>query len=467
MSFACICLVLYNPFYIFDIGFEYSFSAVFGIASCNNAIQRGISILSLKSVVAKKIFDNRFIKKYFSASLAASLFTYIITAYYFYYFTPYSVLVNLFILPNIAVVVIFGFVVGIIGLFNLNIASFFSAPVFILLRLYEKISQVFVCIPFAKILTGHINILSVIFYLVWIFLFINMLSSFSKNFSIAKKYFVRFSILFVFYLAICIFIPKPSEITMLDVGQGDCFIINCGQTFIIDGGGKKTQEFGNNTGINILIPYLNYKAKDFIDAVFVSHSDADHIIGIIELIGEKRIGEIFLSNKIYDDELSQKLILKAKEFSVPITYLSAKDILNYKKASFYCIYPLENTSAQNNNDTSLVLKLNFEGKDILFTGDIEKDGEKEILLSGENIKSDILKLAHHGSKTSSTLEFLSKVNPSLAIVSTGLNNSYNHPSKEITNRLENLNIPLINTAESGAVTIRFAKDKFKIIKEIE
>ena len=131
------------------------------------------------------------------------------------------------------------------------------------------------------------------------------------------------------------------------------------------------------------------------------------------------------------------------------------------------MYPFENTKAENNNDTSLVLKLNLEGKDILFTGDIEKNAEQEILLSNENISADILKLAHHGSKTSSTLEFLKKVNPSLAIVSSGVNNSYGHPSKEIVQRLQDLNIPLINTAQSGAVAIKFlGSDKIKIIAQI-
>lgn len=470
LSFAGFCLLIFNPYYIFDIGFQYSFGAVIGIASCNSALQRGFSILSRKSIIAKKIFDNGFAKKYFSASIAASLLTYIVSAYHFYYFTPYSIFANLFILPNIAVVVGLGFIVGMVGLFNLHIASFFSAPIFILLRFYEKVSQFFAAMPFAKILTGHINIISVIFYLVWIFLFIDMLASFNKNFAAAQKYFCHFSIAFALYLAILIFIPKPSEITMLDVGQGDCFVINCGQTFVIDGGGKKSQDIGDNTGVNILVPYLNYKAKDFVDAVFVTHSDADHIIGIIELIGEKRIGQIFLSElakKFPGDELYQKLITKADEFSVPITYLKSSDVLNYKNANFYCVYPFENTAAKNNNDTSLVLKLNLADKNILMTGDAEKNGENEILLSGENIKSDILKLAHHGSKTSSTLEFLSKVNPILAIVSSGLNNSYGHPSQEIKERLKNLGIPLVNTAESGAVTIKFLDSKFKIIKEIE
>jgi DNA internalization-related competence protein ComEC/Rec2 len=467
LSFAALILLMYNPFYIFDVGFEYSFGAVFGIATCNFAIQRGFSLAALKIPELNLFLKNRFVEKYFSASIAASLFTFVVTLYYFYYFTPYSIFVNLFVLPNISLVVILGFAVGIIGLFCIEASSFLSAPIFLLLRFYEKVSQIFIALPFSKILVGYVNFAFIIFYLVWIFLLIFMLSSFNEKFTSAKKYFACYSIFFAFCIVIAIFFPKASEIVMLDVGQGDCFVVNSGQTFIIDGGGKRTQDIGNNTGVNILVPYLDYKAKNYVDAVFVSHSDADHIIGIIELLSKKNVGQIFLSEKISDDDLSQKLILEAEKFSVPIYYLKSGDDLKFNKADFYCLYPFENTKAENNNDTSLVLKLNLEGKDILFTGDIEKNAEQEILLSNENISADILKLAHHGSKTSSTLEFLKKVNPSLAIVSSGVNNSYGHPSKEIVQRLQDLNIPLINTAQSGAVAIKFlGSDKIKIIAQI-
>lgn len=466
LSFAGLLLMIFNPFCIFDIGFEYSFGAIFGIATCTHAIERGISLASLKFSVFKVLSDNYIIKKYFAASVAASLITYVVTAYYFFYFTPYSIFANLFVLPNIVFVVILGFIIGIAGLVSLDIASFMSAPVFLLLKFYEKVCEIFVSLPFSKILVGHVSVFFVVLYCMWIFLLIYMLSAFKEKFVTAKKYFFKFSIIFFFFIVIAVFIPESPEIIMLDVGQGDCFVINCGRIFVVDGGGKRTQAIGNNTGKNVLVPFLDYKAKNYIDAVFVSHSDADHIIGIIELLSNKCVGKIFLSEKINNDELSQKLFSEAEKFCVPIEYLKAGDVLPNKNFSLDCLYPFENTYAENNNDTSLVLKLNLSGTKILFTGDIEKNAEQEILSSGENISADILKLAHHGSKTSSALNFLEQVNPNLAIVSTGKNNSYSHPSKEITQRLKDLNIPLVNTAESGAVTIKILNGSIKIIREV-
>jgi competence protein ComEC len=251
---------------------------------------------------------------------------------------------------------------------------------------------------------------------------------------------------------------------MLDVGQGDCFVISSAkQTFIIDGGGKLTQAIGNNTGKNVLIPFLNYKAKNFVDAVFVTHSDADHIIGIIELVDNKQIGKIFLAeqikNKIYDDKLAKELVTRANKNNIPIEFLKSGDCLYNKDIIFNCVYPFddENTKDDNNNN-SLVMQTKIKGTKILFTGDIESSAEQEILKSNLDINSNILKLAHHGSKTSSQKEFLEEVNPELAIVSTGKNNPYGHPSKETVKTLDELNIPLLNTANAGAITIRICDD---------
>ncbi len=455
LSFCSLLLMLFNPFCIFDIGFEYSFGAVFGIAVFTEPIDRGLMLIGLKFLAIKFFRANKF----FAASIAASLITYLVNAYYFFYFTPYSIFINLFVLPSIALIVALGFIVGFIGLINLHLASFISAPILILLWFYEKLCEIFTLLPFSKILTGHVNLFFVSLYLMWLFLFISFLIGRPM-----KKYFYIFSSFFIFCIAIVFIIPKPTQITMLDVGEGDCFVINCGKVFVIDGGGKRTQDIGNNTGQNILIPFLDYKAKNFIDAVFISHSDADHITGIIELLESKRVGKIFLPQKFSDDELAQKLFAQAKKFSIPIEYLKAGDILSDKKFYFQCIYPFENTVANSNNDSSLVLKLHLPKTKILFTGDIEKDAEHEIL--SENISADILKLAHHGSKTSSTLEFLQKVNPTLALVSTGVNNYYSHPSDEVVQRLKDLNIELFDTAQCGAVTIKFLNDKIKISSEL-
>ena len=175
-----------------------------------------------------------------------------------------------------------------------------------------------------------------------------------------------------------------------------------------------------------------------------------------------------MSEKNFEDELYKKLIDVAREKNVEINYLKSGDSLANKNFILDCIYPFEKSKPNSNNNASLVLKLNLLGKKILFTGDIEKEAEQEILkYNNLDLKCDILKLAHHGSKTSSSLDFLLKVKPEFAIVSTGVNNIYSHPSKEVVERLNKLNLDLINTAESGAVRIKILNDGFKIIRQID
>jgi len=474
LAFGFLCLLIYNPFGIYNIGFEYSFGAVFGIATCTEQIDRGLLLLSLKikDLLLKKnisykfismidfIIENKFIKKYFAASCAASLITCCVTVFYFYYFAPYSIFINLFVLPNIALVVITGFLIGLIGLISLHIASFISGLVFVLLKFYELISRLFIALPCARILTGNCHVIIIIFYFIWLFLLIYMLNNFENKFVIIKKYFKIYSICLISLILLIKILPRAPEVIMLDVGQGDCFVINNKfKTYIIDGGGKRTQEIGNNTGVNILIPFLDYQAKNFIDYVFVTHSDADHIIGIIELLDAKRVGKIFVSSKIIHDDLYKLLLERANKNLIKLEFIKSHDILD----NFECIFPFENSLVKSSNDSSLVLKLKLKDTKILFTGDIESRGEQEILDLNLDIKSDILKLAHHGSKTSSQINFLEHVAPCLAIVSTGKNNSYGHPSQEVLASLKKFNIPVINTAESGAVRIKILeKNKTKI-----
>ncbi len=474
LGFAGIIILFLNPFSIFDMGFEYSFGSVFGIACFSQKIERGLVLLNLKFNWIKLLLENYFInkfidfKKYLSASIGAMLISNIITGFYFFYFAPYGFIANLFILPNMAFLILFAFLIGIIGLVNLNLAFFLSWPIVFLLKFFELVCKIFVRLPFAKILVGNINIFFVCLYFVWVYLLIWMLNSFKEKFLRAKKYFLRFSFGFIVLILICVLWPRNPEIIMLDVGQGDCFVIDCKNILVVDGGGKSTQEIGNNTGKNILVPFLDYKAKNFVDAVFVSHSDGDHVIGIIELLENKKVGKVYVSEKNFEDELYKKLIDVAREKNVEINYLRSGDSLANKNFILDCIYPFEKSKPNSNNNASLVLKLNLLGKKILFTGDIEKEAEQEILkYNNLDLKCDILKLAHHGSKTSSSLNFLLKANPEFAIVSTGVNNIYSHPSKEVVERLNKLNLDLINTAESGAVRIKILNDGFEIIRQIK
>jgi competence protein ComEC len=499
LSFVAMCMLIHDPFIILNISFEYSFGSVLGIILFAEPIEYFIDIIYLKinTFVSKQCFQKvsykkrydfikffldiidrliecKLIKKSFAASLAVSIVTYPITIYYFYYFTPYSILINLIIVPTMSFMLIMSIIVGIIGVVNLQLAKIISIFVVLLIKLYNFCCKIFVSLPLAKILVGAISIYTVLIYSIIVFIWLYIVTNtYNKNHLIKyKKHFALAVIILASINIIYRVIPKTPEVTILDVGQGDCFVINSSnQTYIIDGGGKSNQEIGNNTGANILIPFLDYKAKNNIDAVFITHEDADHIIGIIELLGNKHINQIFMteqmSKKLQSNELTQQLASHIEKFHIPVSFLSFDDVLSNKNIRFECIYPYKTTHINANNE-SLVLKTKIKDTDILFTADIEQQAEDDILKHHTNIKANILKLAHHGSKTSSKKEFIKKVDPEIAIVSAGKNNFYKHPSKETLKTLEEQHIPLFNTAKSGAIVIKINNNNaIKIIETVK
>jgi competence protein ComEC len=192
----------------------------------------------------------------------------------------------------------------------------------------------------------------------------------------------------------------------------------------------------------------------------MTHSDRDHVGGLIELIDYFQIDNIVLSyaykNKEEKGDLLKELINKAISKKINIVYLNEKDILRDRYISFETIYPLiDTTEFHNNNAYSLVLKLRYKDYDEIFTGDIEEQEEEKINNKyTDYLNSDIIKVPHHGSKSSSTKEFVEHVMPRVAVISSGRNNRFGHPHKDVVERYMKYGIPIFNTATDGAITIK-------------
>ncbi|MDR1150604.1 MAG: DNA internalization-related competence protein ComEC/Rec2 [Clostridiales bacterium] len=446
ISLTIIIFLTINPYFIYNLAFVYSFSSVLAIAILNKKIE--------------KLFNakNNFLKNYLISNISVNLITWMITAYYFFYITPYSIIANLIILPTMSFLMFFNFLTSILCVINLNLAKVSSVVIYSLLDIYELILKILTDLPYAKILTGKINIFYIILFLMLIYFFVNKL----------KKYFYISIFILITCFTFISFTESSLELTMLDVGQGDSFVIkNKNNFFVIDGGGNINHEIGNSTGVNILIPYLNYKVC-YKPYIFVSHSDADHITGIIELVKNKRVKEIYLPISFADDELSRELIKNAQESNILIKILKFNDNFWIKDTFFECLYPIKNIDFKNNNDSSLVIRVSFKNysQKILFTGDIESNSENDILNSNIDVQANILKIAHHGSKTSSSLEFILRVMPDIALISCKKNNTYGHPNKEVLDRLKNIDTKILNTSDNGAFIIKFLKNNTFDIKYV-
>ena len=253
---------------------------------------------------------------------------------------------------------------------------------------------------------------------------------------------------FLFALSIYVgFIDRGyTEVSFIDVGQGDsCFIQTDNMSSILIDGGDRS------CGTKILIPFFKYKSVMKLDAVFVSHLHDDHITGIEELINNRfKIAHIYMSDKVKQSKNYNEFENLVTTNNIPFTFMNDDDKISIDNITFTAI----NSSAEHSdeNELSLVLRLDCGTNSILFTGDISSSTESEIL-SDTDIDTDILKVAHHGSSGSSSIEFINAVSPELSVISVGENNKYHHPNDKTLLKYDFLDIPIVRTDYDGTISI--------------
>lgn len=422
---AATIILIFDPASLFDLSFLLSFSAVFFI---------GLWLESLKKEVkdSEDPKRSRFKKLFISAlliSLSATLGTLPLVIYFFHYIPLIGILTNILVTPFVCFIVLplllfFSFVYLLTGEFFIK--DILEGSQNFVIRIIEffssfKYSEITV-LPFPVIIVP-------LLYLVLFF------------FLVAKK---RFKYL---YLACFIFIiallaartERMPQITFLDVGQGDSSIIELsdGKVIVIDTG---------RDGIETSA-YLNYRAKRSIDVLILSHPHPDHTGGLRLLKENFRIKEIWDNGLlIYPEDISD----------IPRKSLKRGDYIHFNGCNFLVLHPykgfytLEDRYSYENN-SSLVIKVCINGTSVLFTGDVEKEAEADMVHLGEILDSDILKVPHHGSRYSSHGRFFELISPHISIISAGKGNPYGHPHREIFMNLRDSRF--FTTALSGSIKI--------------
>jgi competence protein ComEC len=240
------------------------------------------------------------------------------------------------------------------------------------------------------------------------------------------------------------------EVSFIDVGQGDAIFIKTPEKHqvIID--------FGSSQGINDLnkkIPWWNKK----IDLAIITHPHDDHIIGLIQIIKNYKVRNIMYTGIIFDSPAYLELLKEIEKKNIPLLIPQKNQSIKLgKDCNLDILFPWEsflNKEIDNLNNSSIISQLSCQNSKFLFMGDAEIEVENEILKKGINIKSNVLKIGHHGSITSSQQEFLEKVDPQIAIIMVGKNNKFNHPSLRVLKRLEKLKIKTFRTDLDGTITI--------------
>lgn len=246
-------------------------------------------------------------------------------------------------------------------------------------------------------------------------------------------------------------LKKNDQLTVsfLNVGQGDAILIaNGNQQVLIDAGrnGKIVLE-----KLGQVMPFWDRK----IEALIITHPDADHYGGVAEIVDSYKIENIIKTTAINNSGEWMNLMEKIKNRQINNLTASWGSTLVFPAgAKLQIIYPFTNVPSElkDKNDTSVVTKLVFGENEFIFTGDLSEAGEEDLLNSNLDLQADFLKIGHHGSKSSSSSEFLNKVKPQDAIISVGKSNSYGHPHKEVTDDLKNRLIRIWRTDQDGNVS---------------
>ena len=266
------------------------------------------------------------------------------------------------------------------------------------------------------------------------------------------------------------------RIYFIDVGQGDSSLIctPTGKNILIDGGGSRTPE-KYDVGEKVLLPYLLDRRIKKLDYIIVSHFDADHAQGIETVIDKIKVKNIVVSRQASQSVEYDKIIKMCKEKKIKI--IDAKrgeKIVIDKYAYFDILHPgdiLLDDGKGGLNANAIVAKLNYKMDNklftVLFTGDIEYDAEQELVKEyGNKLKSDILKVAHHGSKTSSSQEFINLVKPEIALIGVGKDNTFGHPNDGVIEKLKKIKAKIYRTDLDGEIIIKMEAKKYEVIKTI-
>lgn len=446
ISVAALITLIFNPYSLLDLGFQLSYGGTIGI------------IIFIKRIQEKKSNSKviNYIKQMALVSIYANIIIIPIMMYHFNTVSFTFIISNIMASPILGIIVITGFLFIIASITVKPLTRLIAIFIKPILSILIKISQICSKLPFSNILVVTPYMFNVISYYAIILYCIK-----SKKNNKCKIIICLLIVLILINFIIYIF-PQKLRIFFIDVGQGDSTLIITPdkKTVLIDGGGSDSFDVGEK----VLLPYLLDRRILKVDYVLISHFDTDHATGVAQILGKIDVSSIILTRQLEENDIYRHILSIAKEKKIKLIYVKEGDVLKIGGIKISIIHP-ENKLMINNpmNNNSIVCKVEYNSFSMLLTGDIEMEAEELILRKNINLKADVLKVAHHGSKTSTTGEFLKAINPKVALIGVGKNNNFGHPSNEVIQRLKENGTRIYRTDENGEISITVNK-KGRIIK---
>ena len=520
LSLIVILLLWENPFLVTNSGFQFSVAAVVGIgvgqgvlvprvgswkvvygrrkkqddvvrcdaAKCDVA-KRDAAKCDAERIRMQNLVDwmKRRMDKCLPGmmiSISIQLFTIPLVAYYYYEIPVYAILLNipvLALIPYVLGLAVFGSLTGQIAF--LQPLSFALCRVCgWILSVYRLLCDAFLMLPGARMIAGkpsdvrmvvYYGLLGVSYYVLWCGMKKKQRQMCTKGAQAEKQEWIRswfgfgLGLVLVLLLTFLFVRGKPEfELDILDVGQGDAIYLcaSDGTNFMIDGGSTDVKKVGTYR----ILPFLKAKAIRKVDYWFVSHTDEDHISGLVEVMESGyAVGTLVLAEAQKEDEKAHRLAELAQKNGIRVCYMKAGDVLGTRKEDVVnernraetfrieCLYPTNNNDSEDVNDRCLVLYYEDENFSAFFGGDISSEVEEQLVSAGKCRQTDVLKASHHGSKYSNSDVLLHALHPRLTIASAGKKNRYGHPSPEAIARVGESGSAFYSTINYGRIRVRF------------
>lgn len=454
ISVAALITLIFNPYSLLDLGFQLSYGGTIGI------------IIFIKRIQEKKSNSKviNYIKQMALVSIYANIIIIPIMMYHFNTVSFTFIISNIMASPILGIIVITGFLFIIASITVKPLTRLIAIFIKPILSILIKISQICSKLPFSNILVVTPYMFNVISYYAIILYCIK-----SKKNNKCKIIICLLIVLILINFIIYIF-PQKLRIFFIDVGQGDSTLIITPdkKTVLVDGGGSDSFDVGEK----VLLPYLLDRRILKVDYVLISHFDTDHCGGILTIMEKVKVKNIIISEQAEHSENYErfkKLMINKKIRLIEVKKGDKIKIGRYSE--FKILFPTSRLLSENPlNNNSIVAQFNYNNFKMLFTGDIEKLAEQQILKTEKaEIRADILKVAHHGSKTSSIPEFIKAVRPKIALIGVGKNNTFGHPNQQTIKNLENIKCRIYRTDLQGEIIIKIdqkgrmnVKSKLKI-----
>ena len=460
IAIAALVILTIDPNQLYDAGFQLSFSAVISMILIYPYIEMIINQMSLKNNIVKYFLVS------IGLSLSAQIGTLPFTFYYFSKFSTVSLFANLIVIPAVGVITGIGIFTLIVSPLIPALGIYYGAANNILTGSLFDIINFAGSLKFSYISIYDYSLFDSILFYVLSFITIFLYTKLEHR--VLKVIMVLLFILNIFILSKIddrnLLPDNDLSVFMIDVGQGDSFLIKFpnGKTALIDAG-NTTIQFDN--GDRVIIPLLNYLGIKKIDYGIVTHIDADHYGGFVALILEGMIKEIIkpeLDTSLTKDNRFEEFI---RERKVPVKYFKEQK-MEIGNTTLYFLFDddIKSISGTSTNDRSGIFKLVYGETSFLFTGDVEKGIEKFYADKYKYfLDSDILKVGHHGSLTSSSQEFLQYVTPEASLISAGFKNKFGHPVEDVIERLESFGSTIYRTDLQKAILLRSNGEGIRVI----